>query len=789
MQKTLVVALALLVVLLGALRIELQAKDAVKEEPAAPAHGEEAAERQSLSAAPEQSSAAPQQEVFTRHSTEVAPDADFNAQRAAAVHAMMSGQLARGRELASQALKIYPDSLEAEILLGVCAFGQKDYRTAEQCFQAANQQAANNFPASNNLALALCEQNDEAKRRRALQYAEKNARQYPWNTEAASTYGWVLYKLGRLDDAEKVLLALPTADMSGDTAYYVARVSVDRGRKHEAQRLLEAALKKKVFFCMRPDADSLLAQLDSNSQYTVRAGDLVTMLPTTIEVKTGAGVLAVLHGGEIRKVVETKGESLLVELNAQGQRGWVPRRQVIRCFDDRAEPSNPSLPAAMGSVRVSAGTLTVDATGAPPRGSGYIFVPVYRYSILGQEEVRKQLKFSSDQEQKLREISRHCLEQLRKAGEEERKEAEKPAPPEGAAQQREIQTRLAQETRSLRQQVEELLAAEQLAGLHSTVVGFQAVGRLLYDPQFGQQIGVTEEQKKELTRRLEEDKQRQKVEQALQQNEQKMLTLITPQQWDAIERIVGKSDLQQTLVPGMIVSFPPPELMALSSPEVRKKLELSAGQETKLQTIFAKSPAASSEFSKAPEQGLLPAQQQRTKQTQFQRKLEEMARQVREQTAGLLTAQQLAALRKISLRNAVLHSLSFGPLAGADQGQPGILQRIHATEEQKQQLRRLREEGDRMTWQMDRETGEKALKVLSPQQQEKLFEELDRQGPDFSPAAPEAAPGAAKPAGSTQSAPQAPQAPPTDGAMIKIGVGRSASPESQGSALSVIHKS
>ena len=48
--------------------------------------------------------------------------------------------------------------------------------------------------------------------------------QSPEAPEAASTYGWVLFKLGRLDDAEKWLqAAVSSGSVMPDTAYYYAR--------------------------------------------------------------------------------------------------------------------------------------------------------------------------------------------------------------------------------------------------------------------------------------------------------------------------------------------------------------------------------------------------------------------------------------------------------------------------------------------------------------------------------------------------------------------------------------
>ncbi len=188
---------------------------------------------------------------------------DLRTRLVAAQWSLETEQLDQAREQAAAAMKLDPGSLEAKLLRGVIALFMKDYKAAELYFESAHLQSPSNFAASNNLALALCEQDDEAKKNRALEYAQVNARQYPKQAEAASTYGWILYKLGRIDDAERALRAAAArGSLSPDTAYYIARVSADRGRKDEAKRLLEQALKTKRLFSQRVDAEALLKELN-----------------------------------------------------------------------------------------------------------------------------------------------------------------------------------------------------------------------------------------------------------------------------------------------------------------------------------------------------------------------------------------------------------------------------------------------------------------------------------------------------------------------------------------------
>lgn len=187
---------------------------------------------------------------------------DFNTCSAAARWAFDTGQLEMAQAQATAAMKLDEKSLDAKLLRSVIALYQKDYGTAERYLEEVHLQLPDNFLAGNYLALALAGQEDAEKKHRALAYAEANARQFQNSADAASTYGWVLYRLGRLDDADRALRSARAAGASSpDTAYYLARVDVDRNQQGEAKLLLENALKATGPFSMRKEAQALLEQL------------------------------------------------------------------------------------------------------------------------------------------------------------------------------------------------------------------------------------------------------------------------------------------------------------------------------------------------------------------------------------------------------------------------------------------------------------------------------------------------------------------------------------------------
>jgi Tfp pilus assembly protein PilF len=188
--------------------------------------------------------------------------ADLKTRLVVSQWALDTGQVALAQQHADAALSIDPNSLEAKHLRGMVALFERDFKIAEDQFQAVLNQSPASFVASNNLAVALCFQENESKRRRALEYAQVNVRQYPRQAEAYSTMGWILYHLGQRDEADKALrTAASSGTVSPDTAYYLARIEIDRDRKTEARVILESAVKSTGLFLFRKEADDLLDQL------------------------------------------------------------------------------------------------------------------------------------------------------------------------------------------------------------------------------------------------------------------------------------------------------------------------------------------------------------------------------------------------------------------------------------------------------------------------------------------------------------------------------------------------
>lgn len=168
--------------------------------------------------------------------------------------------------IAERVLTQDPKSLDGKIVRGVIARVARDYPTAEKFFNEAHVQSPGNFAASNSLALVLIELEDKASQQRAVEMAEANVARYrensPQQVNALTTLAWVYYKLGRREDAEKILDQIARNNaLTSDGAYYVAKLLSDRGEKDRAKTILEEVLTNEAVFATRPDAADLLKTL------------------------------------------------------------------------------------------------------------------------------------------------------------------------------------------------------------------------------------------------------------------------------------------------------------------------------------------------------------------------------------------------------------------------------------------------------------------------------------------------------------------------------------------------
>jgi len=196
-----------------------------------------------------------------------AVESRLNTLIAAAHWALETDQPTEARDYSEMAVKLKPDSSEAKFLRGVAARLFKDTATAEKYLQEVFMSAPSNFSASNQYAQVLAEQPDKDKRDRALQIARINQKMYGGQNnregiETAATLGWVLYQMGNVNEADKVMQAiLNTGNPSADSLYYKARILQEVGRSEDAKKCLDLALKISKSFVHHKDAKDMSEML------------------------------------------------------------------------------------------------------------------------------------------------------------------------------------------------------------------------------------------------------------------------------------------------------------------------------------------------------------------------------------------------------------------------------------------------------------------------------------------------------------------------------------------------
>jgi len=194
--------------------------------------------------------------------------------RVAAQWALNSDRLDEARDQCDYAIKLDGNSLEAKQLRGIIALFQKDFLEAEKQFTAVVNVQPASFAATNNLALALIEQDDVPKQRKAKDLAEDNVREYNRSAEAYSTYGWILYKGGDVTRAIQALSQSLQLDNtpSPDTLYYMAQALYERAEEdldaerqqklyQQSKQLNDKALESTRPFSMKKEALELQKKL------------------------------------------------------------------------------------------------------------------------------------------------------------------------------------------------------------------------------------------------------------------------------------------------------------------------------------------------------------------------------------------------------------------------------------------------------------------------------------------------------------------------------------------------
>ena len=168
----------------------------------------------------------------------VAPK-DLKTQLAAAQWAFTNGKVDEAKNHAIVAMQLDPASLEAKIARGTIALFQKDYKAAELYFESAHNQAPTVLMPATTSPWPWQSRRKTQKNNARSPTRKTTSSNIPRNDthlpKPLRSYGWVMYKVGRHEDAEKCLRTAASSGsaISTETAYHLARVLVTAATKRK----------------------------------------------------------------------------------------------------------------------------------------------------------------------------------------------------------------------------------------------------------------------------------------------------------------------------------------------------------------------------------------------------------------------------------------------------------------------------------------------------------------------------------------------------------------------------
>lgn len=161
-----------------------------------------------------------------------------------------------------------------------------------------------------------------------------------------------------------------------------------------------------------------------------------------------------------------------------------------------------------------------------------------------------------------------------------------------------------------------------------------------------------------------------------------------------------------------------PGYWQLSQPGVQKEIELLPEQLEKLKELSKRYYEAQREDAKAyGDWSKMTDEERKAKYKEVSERAKQRTEDLRKEVEKVLIPSQIEALRDLNLRTYGQYMLM----------QPRIMEAVGLNEEQKTKLQKLREEFTQKQQQLQKEMMDEQFKLLTPEQKERLKEEMQKQ--------------------------------------------------------------
>jgi cellulose synthase operon protein C len=161
-------------------------------------------------------------------------------------------------KLLEETSQAHPQAAAPLVDLAAIQIKSGDSKAAVGTYRQALERDPDNPVVLNNLAYLLGA--DAATRDEAIRFAEAALARAPASASVADTLGWLVYQKGDLPRAQKLLAQAVAAEpRNPQMRYHLGTVLAKQGRKEEARRELEEALRGSSL----PEAKDARALLDS----------------------------------------------------------------------------------------------------------------------------------------------------------------------------------------------------------------------------------------------------------------------------------------------------------------------------------------------------------------------------------------------------------------------------------------------------------------------------------------------------------------------------------------------